>query len=59
MHKAKDCKSKFNGNGGQNGGNHMDFQKIRLLALTALIVVDQDILRVIVSNQGINLTVTG
>jgi hypothetical protein len=26
-HKAKDCKSKMNQNGGQNRGNHNNFQK--------------------------------
>jgi hypothetical protein len=41
--KAKDCKAKFKENDGQNGGNHNNL-KIRLMALTAFIVVKQNIL---------------
>jgi hypothetical protein len=38
--------SKSNQNGGQSNGNHNNFQKkIQVIVLTALIVVDRDILR--------------
>jgi hypothetical protein len=49
-HIKKDWKSKSNQNGGQNGENHKNFRKIRVMEITALIVVNQVILRAIVLN---------
>jgi hypothetical protein len=49
-HKEKDCKLKTSQNGSQNRENQNNFRKIRLMALIAVIVVNQIILRAIVSN---------
>jgi hypothetical protein len=57
-HKARDCKSKTNQNGDQNSGITTIFRKIRLMALIALIIINQVILRVIVSKLRINPTIT-
>jgi hypothetical protein len=57
-HRAKDCKLKTNQNGGQNSGNHNNFRNMQVMALTALIVVVQVILKAIVTGRKINRTVT-